>query len=509
MPYTSLSVVPAQVAKHKGVALTLAQANWVASIADGATDAESPWGVAWAQFDERYRIEGGRWVRRATEASEVTEPLVVFDDAEVRAVVPLEFAEGALTEPHSWHPIVPVGTWRHPKHGEVTITPEDVRELAEHFSAQIIGQQVPVDQGEGHAQERDGAFGWLDEVEVREGGLYGRLTWTSKGAEAVGDRRFKYLSPVIHTRDLPFTDAEGKPVANVVKAIALTNHPVFKGQPELTVNMSEYEAVADDDAEVAADPEAAPAPDPDTNGGDAMSEDITGVQEEEAPEAVTPEADAPAADDEALAASEETDATDADAEATTEEPDAGEQDTPTEEEATEEEPVPDETTPEEEQTVPMSELEAAKARIAALERNEAERDARDRFGALEFSEVTQGDKGRAIRRMSRLAPGAIDALTDLYLALPDDAMREKLVAFAEGENTRVPLGEWGPQDAVAFAETSGGTGGIARALDKLRADYPDDTIDGALAFAEAEGLTEAKDAPRAVTGYLRKRDNLQ
>jgi hypothetical protein len=502
------------------------------------------------------------------------EPLVVFDADEVRSIVPLEFAE---MEPHTWHPIMPVGTWRHPRHGMVTITDEDVREAAQHFAAQIIGQQVPVDQAEGHSQERDGAFGWLEEVEVRDGGLYGKMTWTSKGLEVIADKRFKYMSPVIHTRDLPFTAQDGTKVPNVVTAVSLTNHPVFKGQPELAINMSEYEAVemawaglsaedikrriddilnprrsgdllampaerwyvkyvyedhavarntSDDkyyrvpftvDANhdvalgektevvqqwVAASEIEVPlwadtdsTPDPETTGGDAMSEQ---TQEQEAVEA--PEEAAVAASEEIA----ETTTEEQDVEATTEEATTEEE---VEEEVEDEVDATSEPDAEAEESVPMSEVLALRERIATLERDKAEAEARGRFEALEFSETVVGEKGRAIRRSSKLAPAALETLTDLYLALPDEDSRAKLVAFAEGDNTRVPLGEWGTQDAVAFAETT--TGGIERALERKRETLPDDTVDGAIAFAEAEGLTDAKDADRAVQGYIAKRDNLK
>lgn len=489
------------------------------------------------------------------------EPLVVFDADEVRSIVPLEFAE---MEPHTWHPIMPVGTWRHPRHGMVTITDEDVREAAQHFAAQIIGQQVPVDQAEGHSQERDGAFGWLEEVEVRDGGLYGKMTWTSKGAEVIADKRFKYMSPVIHTRDLPFTAQDGTKVPNVVTAVSLTNHPVFKGQPELAINMSEYEAVemawaglsaedvrsriatklnpsggdlgsgwveelyetyaivqddgkayridytvtADGDVDlgerieviqrwVAASeiPAALWVANSQTTGGDAMSEQ---TQEQEAVEA---------SEEAAVAASEESAETtteEQDVEATTEEATTEEE---VEEEVEDEVDATSEPDAEAEESVPMSEVLALRERIATLERDKAEAEARGRFEALEFSETVVGEKGRAIRRSSKLAPAALETLTDLYLALPDEDSRAKLVAFAEGDNTRVPLGEWGTQDAVAFAETT--TGGIERALERKRETLPDDTVDGAIAFAEAEGLTDAKDADRAVQGYIAKRDNLK
>lgn len=222
------------------------------------------------------------------------------------------------------------------------------------------------------------------------------------------------------------------------------------------------------------------------------------TQEQEAVEA--PEEAAVAASEE----SAETTTEEQDVEATTEEAATEEE---VEEEVEDEVDATSEPDAEAEESVPMSEVLALRERIATLERDKAEAEARGRFEALEFSETVVGEKGRAIRRSSKLAPAALETLTDLYLALPDEDSRAKLVAFAEGDNTRVPLGEWGTQDAVAFAETT--TGGIERALERKRETLPDDTVDGAIAFAEAEGLTDAKDADRAVQGYIAKRDNLK
>jgi len=71
MPYDTLSEVPAQVATHKDVPLTLAQANWVAAVADAVEaegGADEPWAVAWARFDETYEVRDGAWVKRPDEA---------------------------------------------------------------------------------------------------------------------------------------------------------------------------------------------------------------------------------------------------------------------------------------------------------------------------------------------------------------------------------------------------------------------------------------------------------
>ena len=62
MPWRKVEDVPKQVKPHKGITLTLAQANFVANIADGA----GSWGIAWTQFEKAHKVSGKRWVKRKT-----------------------------------------------------------------------------------------------------------------------------------------------------------------------------------------------------------------------------------------------------------------------------------------------------------------------------------------------------------------------------------------------------------------------------------------------------------
>jgi hypothetical protein len=65
--WSSLEAVPAQVKKHQGVPLTLAQANHVARIADGikaSGGVENEWAAAWAQFTSLYTKQDGAWKRK-------------------------------------------------------------------------------------------------------------------------------------------------------------------------------------------------------------------------------------------------------------------------------------------------------------------------------------------------------------------------------------------------------------------------------------------------------------
>lgn len=67
MPWTSIGDVPPQVKTHKGIPLTLSQANKWSSIYDalkGNPKLENPAAVAWSTWEKLYSIEGGKWVTR-------------------------------------------------------------------------------------------------------------------------------------------------------------------------------------------------------------------------------------------------------------------------------------------------------------------------------------------------------------------------------------------------------------------------------------------------------------
>jgi len=67
MPWTSIGSVPPQVKTHKGIPLTLTQANKWASIYDsikGNPDLENPAAVAWSTWEKMYIIKDGKWADR-------------------------------------------------------------------------------------------------------------------------------------------------------------------------------------------------------------------------------------------------------------------------------------------------------------------------------------------------------------------------------------------------------------------------------------------------------------
>lgn len=69
------------------------------------------------------------------------------------------------------------------------------------------------------------AAAWISNLQVTDEGLVGDLKFTDLGAEAVSNRRLRFLSPVWTL------DGENRP--ETLKSVALTNKPNIKGKPVL------------------------------------------------------------------------------------------------------------------------------------------------------------------------------------------------------------------------------------------------------------------------------------
>lgn len=86
------------------------------------------------------------------------------------------------------------------------------------------GIKLPVDIN--HAEflkaprgEASPAVGWIEQLETRDGAIWGRVEWNSSGREALKDRAYRYISPaLIH-------NAEGKVLR--LSGAGLVNRPNF------------------------------------------------------------------------------------------------------------------------------------------------------------------------------------------------------------------------------------------------------------------------------------------
>ncbi|MGB1763000.1 phage protease [Alloalcanivorax xenomutans] len=104
-------------------------------------------------------------------------------------------ADGSVPD---WLELLPAGetlegrdgrAWRNPDPAAVVRRTRDLR------------RDIPLDWE--HATElkapkgdRAPAAAWIKELEVRDGAVWGRVEWTEDGAESVGKRHYRYISPV-------------------------------------------------------------------------------------------------------------------------------------------------------------------------------------------------------------------------------------------------------------------------------------------------------------------------
>lgn len=61
---------------------------------------------------------------------------------------------------------------------------------------------LPVDYEHDFEMRRPGdvtpAAGWVEELEVRDGAIWGRVDWTPKAANAIADKEYRFISPAFH-----------------------------------------------------------------------------------------------------------------------------------------------------------------------------------------------------------------------------------------------------------------------------------------------------------------------
>ncbi len=119
-----------------------------------------------------------------------------------------------------WHNALPIGKFHHNLYGEIEITEDMVKQMAKNFKANIPHYKPPVNIS--HNDEK-GAYGYVDEVEAREDGLWVHLVLTEEGAKLLEEQKFNYLSAEFTEN---YVDPKtGKNVGAVFLGVALTNRP--------------------------------------------------------------------------------------------------------------------------------------------------------------------------------------------------------------------------------------------------------------------------------------------
>ena len=149
-------------------------------------------------------------------------------------------AEGQVPE---WVMVLRTGQWLgHPTAPEI-VTPEHLASalayFARHYAAH--GADLVVDYHHASAVVPLGtgkapAAGWISAMELRADGteLWGRVGWTAEAANAITEREFRYLSPVLRF-DRP-DRVTARPVPLQIPSVALTNTPFLTELESLNAN---------------------------------------------------------------------------------------------------------------------------------------------------------------------------------------------------------------------------------------------------------------------------------
>jgi phage I-like protein len=113
---------------------------------------------------------------------------------------PVQFAEvdGTKKAP-DWIPLIPAGQLVIARDGR-TFIPDHTTAIA-NFNR--MGMAIPLDWDHsldswGVAPGESKAAAWIDQLEARDGALWGHIeVWTARGRESVESREYRYISPVI------------------------------------------------------------------------------------------------------------------------------------------------------------------------------------------------------------------------------------------------------------------------------------------------------------------------
>jgi hypothetical protein len=132
-----------------------------------------------------------------------------------------------------WIQALPLGTYQHPLHGEIKITPDRVKRFAQNVKDKVRGQDLDIDYD--HKEQDGRAAGWVRDAEARSDGLWLLVEFTDVAAKSIRSKEYRYFSPeFVDEWEHPKTTQKYQ---DVLFGGALTNRPFLKDI--LPINLSE------------------------------------------------------------------------------------------------------------------------------------------------------------------------------------------------------------------------------------------------------------------------------
>src|SRR5690348_2984540 len=88
---------------------------------------------------------------------------------------------------------MPLGTYEHPLHGKIDITPERIARFAENVRNNV--REIELDIDYDHKANGGDAAGWVRQAEARPDGLWILVEWTKSAYGKIKERAYRYFSP--------------------------------------------------------------------------------------------------------------------------------------------------------------------------------------------------------------------------------------------------------------------------------------------------------------------------
>ena len=123
--------------------------------------------------------------------------------------------------------VLPVGTYQHPKYGELSFTNERINRFADNINQRVRGIDIDVDYDhKNDVSKGSKAAGWIRQAKaVDDQGLFVQIDFTESANGEIQDGEWRYFSPEFVDE---WTDTHGKAYQDVLMGAALTNRPFLK-----------------------------------------------------------------------------------------------------------------------------------------------------------------------------------------------------------------------------------------------------------------------------------------
>ncbi len=131
----------------------------------------------------------------------------------------------------SWIHALPLGTYKHPVYGTISIDVDRAKRFADSVKAKTRGVEPSINYNHSGGEE---AAGWVKDAEARSNGLWLFVDWVTDAVTKIKDKKFRYFSAEFADK---WEDAQGKTHPDVIVGGALTNRPFMKNL--VPVNLSE------------------------------------------------------------------------------------------------------------------------------------------------------------------------------------------------------------------------------------------------------------------------------